>query len=333
MKRCEKCGSDVGEAKFCPECGAKVEREEAGAVLNESVASDSAPSTSDEGQDAISASSEDYQHAAQPASASDAQETADNTSVQATVAKDAIGNTDDAAKDEEKKNGKDGDKKKMIGIIIAVVVIVVILIGAIGSCGGNSSQPSSSKTSSSTSSSSSTKAPDFTALNNAIADAEKLDPAAYTPESWAALETALTEAKTVAEKKNASATEVSSATSKLKTAKSGLKEPFNPSKYERVSYTDVARNPDSFTGKQLVFSGKVLQVIEGSTETNLRVATSGNYDDVIFVGYDPSIMSSRVLEDDRITVYGTCTGLYTYKSTGAGSISIPGMYATHITIG
>lgn len=327
MKRCEKCGSDVGEAKFCPECGTKVEREEVMAPSNV------APSTSDEGQDAVPASPEGSQHVAQSAGVSEDQKTVNDGALShVTAAKDSSDSTSDATKGEKKESDKGSDKKKMIGIIVAVVVIIVILIGAIGSCGGTSSQSTSSKAGSSASSSSSTKAPDFAALNNAIADAEKLDPAAYTPESWAALETALTEAKTVADKKNATAVEVSSATSKLKTAKSGLKEPFDPAKYERVSYTDVARNPDSFTGKQLVFSGKVLQVVEGSTEINLRVATSGNYDDVIFVGYDPSIMSSRVLEDDRITLYGTCTGLYTYKSTGGASISIPGMYATHITI-
>lgn len=169
-------------------------------------------------------------------------------------------------------------------------------------------------------SSSSTKAVDFTALNNAIADAEKLDSAAYTPESWAALETALNEAKTIADKKNATLTEVSNATDKLKKATSALKEPFNPAKYGRVPYSDVARNPDAYKGKEIVFSGKALQVVEGSTENHLRVATDGRYDDVVFVGYDPKMMTSRILEDDRVTLYGTCIGLYSYESTMGAKI-------------
>ena len=36
---------------------------------------------------------------------------------------------------------------------------------------------------------------------------------------------------------------------------------------------------------------------------------------MIFVGYDKNLLDFRVLEDDTVTVYGTCIGLYSYKPT------------------
>ena len=39
--------------------------------------------------------------------------------------------------------------------------------------------------------------------------------------------------------------------------------------------------------------------------------------------YDSSIVSSRVLDDDWITIYGVSKGLYTYQSTMGGKITIP----------
>ena len=64
--------------------------------------------------------------------------------------------------------------------------------------------------------------------------------------------------------------------------------------------------------------------------TSLRVATKGKYDNVIYVTYLSSIVESRVLEDDTVTIYGTSKGLYSYESTGAGTITIPAVSADYI---
>lgn len=71
------------------------------------------------------------------------------------------------------------------------------------------------------------------------------------------------------------------------------------------------------------FSGKVIQVIEGDGEVQIRFAVNSNYDTVLFGAYDSDIVSSRVLEDDKITIYGKSTGLLTYQSTMGGDITIP----------
>ena len=107
---------------------------------------------------------------------------------------------------------------------------------------------------------------------------------------------------------------------------------FIKENYGYVEYSELARNPDSYKGKSLTYKGKVIQVIEGDTETQHRIAVNGNYDKVIFVGYPKNMVASRVLEDDYVTVYGTSLGLYSYQSTMGGKITIPALYLDRIEI-
>ena len=95
-----------------------------------------------------------------------------------------------------------------------------------------------------------------------------------------------------------------------------------------ITYDQLVRTPDEYIGKKVKFEGTVLQVIEGDNEVNLRVVVAGDsifydYEDIILVYYSPPIVSSRVLEDDRITFYGTSEGLYTYASTLGENKTVP----------
>lgn len=94
--------------------------------------------------------------------------------------------------------------------------------------------------------------------------------------------------------------------------------------YESISYDNLARNPDDYTGKMVKGSGNVLQVMDGENEVDLRIGTSSDgYDDVVLAYYDPNIVDSRILEDDQVTYYGQSLGLYTYESTMGGDITVP----------
>lgn len=97
-----------------------------------------------------------------------------------------------------------------------------------------------------------------------------------------------------------------------------------------ITYDQLARTPDDYKGKKVKFSGKVLQVVEGDEEIQIRLAVNQDYDTILYCGYDPSIVSSRVLEDDVITIYGTSLGLYSYTSTMGGKITIPSIYIDRI---
>lgn len=99
-----------------------------------------------------------------------------------------------------------------------------------------------------------------------------------------------------------------------------------------ITYDQLARTPDEFKGKKAKFTGKVLQVMGGKGETQLRVAVNENYDKVLYVVYKSDILNSRVLEKDNVTVKGKSAGIYTYKSTMGGEISIPAMLVEKIDI-
>ncbi|MGJ4851912.1 peptidoglycan-binding protein [Bacillota bacterium Meth-B3] len=116
-------------------------------------------------------------------------------------------------------------------------------------------------------------------------------------------------------------------------AKENPNPPFDPSIYEKLNYKAVARDPDAFKYNLVSFSGKVIQVIEGGDGgTQYRIATKGSYDDVVLVSYFRPEGSSRILDDDRVAVYGVCLGVISYESTMGGTITIPAAMATRIEL-
>ena len=97
-----------------------------------------------------------------------------------------------------------------------------------------------------------------------------------------------------------------------------------------ITYDQLARTPDDYKGKKVKFYGKVVQVIEGDKSRQIRLAVNSDYDTILFGQYDASTVSSRVLEDDMITIYGTSVGTVSYQSTMGGKITIPGVYIEKI---
>lgn len=97
-----------------------------------------------------------------------------------------------------------------------------------------------------------------------------------------------------------------------------------------IGYKDLARNPKDYVGKKIKFKGKVIQVMEGDGKVQIRLAVNGDYDNILYGVYDSSIVSSRVLEDDYITVMGVSSDLLTYESTMGGQITIPSMLVEKI---
>ena len=98
--------------------------------------------------------------------------------------------------------------------------------------------------------------------------------------------------------------------------------------YNKLNFKEISRDPEAYKGQYYSFTGKVLQVLEGSdyggtTSTAMRIATKGNYDDVVYVTYERPNSDKRILEDDRVTVYGECNGLYTYETIMGGSVTLP----------
>ena len=100
--------------------------------------------------------------------------------------------------------------------------------------------------------------------------------------------------------------------------------------YETIIYDQLARTPDDYEGQKIKFYGKVIQVMESDSSVTIRLAVNDDYDTILYGQYSKSIVSSRVLEDDYITVYGTSVGTISYQSTMGGTITIPGVYIEKI---
>lgn len=164
-------------------------------------------------------------------------------------------------------------------------------------------------------------------IANEKAEAEKAEADKKAAEEKAAAE------KIAAEKAAVEKAAAEQAAKEKAAAEQAAKEEAERIGYETgITYDQLARTPNDFEGKKAKFSGKVVQVMEGDGETQLRIAVDDNYDTILFVAYESDIISSRVLEDDYITVSGESLGLITYQSTMGGDISIPAMEVKVITI-
>lgn len=97
-----------------------------------------------------------------------------------------------------------------------------------------------------------------------------------------------------------------------------------------ITYDQLARTPDDYEDKLVTLSGEVLQVLEDNGTTNIRLAVDNDYDKVAYGVYESSLVSSRVLEGDKITVYGTSGGLYSYETVLGNTTTVPLVYIDKI---
>lgn len=105
-----------------------------------------------------------------------------------------------------------------------------------------------------------------------------------------------------------------------------------------ITYDQLARNPDDYKGQKVKFTGEVLQVVEGDTENQIRLSVHWNSygyydsDQVLYCGFDPSIINFRLLEDDIITIYGYSIGLYSYEAVSGATITLPCVWIDKIEL-
>ncbi len=110
-----------------------------------------------------------------------------------------------------------------------------------------------------------------------------------------------------------------------------------------IDYKSLARNPNSYIGRNYTFTGEVIQVLNGpNNKIDLRVNVTPKryeylnetyYEDTMYVTYQySSSTESRILEDDIITLYGSFAGIYSYESVMGAQISIPLINALYIDI-
>jgi hypothetical protein len=99
---------------------------------------------------------------------------------------------------------------------------------------------------------------------------------------------------------------------------------------EKFDYKLIARNPADYKTKNIVISGKVIQVSKGLFDTvTLWIATKeseyGEYTDEVYIVTYKQVDINRMLKDDMVTIWGLGDDVTTYEGKSGGNITIPSM--------
>ena len=107
-----------------------------------------------------------------------------------------------------------------------------------------------------------------------------------------------------------------------------------------VKYKDLARNAEEMKGEKVKLVGQVNQVVyesdEGTSESEYKVAVT--YDADIDYYEDDIILyfkrgdTSKIIEDDVLTIYGEVSGTETYTSVLGESITVPVITGVYVDI-
>lgn len=102
-----------------------------------------------------------------------------------------------------------------------------------------------------------------------------------------------------------------------------------------IDYKTLSRNPDKYKGEHFKLTGQVIQVLDSdswfSDATTLRINITKHDNEYVDDWWEDTIVATvvipkgadRILENDIITFYGDCDGLYTYTSVLKQKISLP----------
>lgn len=104
-------------------------------------------------------------------------------------------------------------------------------------------------------------------------------------------------------------------------------------KYKKLDWEGLNSSPEKFKGTYVTFTGQVLQVMKSFSSYDLRVATRGGYDDVVFVVVPvDSVEGPSILAEDKITVYGMCDGMESYSTILGLRASLPKITASRVIL-
>ncbi len=137
--------------------------------------------------------------------------------------------------------------------------------------------------------------------------------------------------------------EKSSSKTTPKTTRPKLSEKEFKETCKPIDYKKLSRNPDTYKGAKFVFTGEVIQSMESSwsNTVELRInVTKETYEysdlvtwtDTIYATVELPEGSDRILEEDIITVWGVCEGLYSYQSVLGSTVSLPSIDVKYYSI-
>ncbi|MDI9624104.1 MAG: hypothetical protein QFX38_04395 [Methanothermobacter sp.] len=96
-----------------------------------------------------------------------------------------------------------------------------------------------------------------------------------------------------------------------------------------ISFDELNKNPDKYAGQRIVYSVRVVQIMETDGTTEIRMDVNDVFGDTIYVVYNGT---TSAVEDSIITVYGEVYGSYTYESIAGWQITLPRIDAKYIEV-
>lgn len=98
---------------------------------------------------------------------------------------------------------------------------------------------------------------------------------------------------------------------------------------KKLKYNDIMRNPDQYKKQYCKVSGRVEQIIEGffNTYTIYITDANGNKWECSYMYKDGE---SHLLEGDKVTVYGTCSGTTTATTVLGKQVTLPSVQLEYI---
>lgn len=92
--------------------------------------------------------------------------------------------------------------------------------------------------------------------------------------------------------------------------------------YGTFKFQDASRYPEDHKGTLVKITGTVVQVLGSRQEGfELRVATKGRYDNVVYIVVDNA--TENILDNDKINFYCVLDGTLTYKTVMGAEMTIP----------
>lgn len=110
---------------------------------------------------------------------------------------------------------------------------------------------------------------------------------------------------------------------------------LTPQEYEKeykkqcatIAYNELQRNPGTYKGSYIKVSGSVFQIIsEASSSMYYSVYFIKAGSNIYLIKVDNYDSGRRILENDRITVWGEVGDLYTYQTVRGDSKTVPTIY-------
>lgn len=92
-----------------------------------------------------------------------------------------------------------------------------------------------------------------------------------------------------------------------------------------IRFAELKKNPEKHANSYIKYQGEILQIMEDESSSVIRLAVTKDsygydFNDVIYITYNKT---TKFVDEDVVTVYGTVLGSHSYESQAGYNITLP----------